>query len=247
MERFSELYDQLSAYEEIPNTVHYVTRFMEGLVPHIRLLVGIQQPTDLDTTYTLAVLSEELGDTSQSKPGAVYIPVSKRSFTSTMKAAPPRISEDKRVPEPTRAAVTEDRWSALRAYRKSKGLCFTCGEKWARDHQCKQEVQLHVVQEMLEYVQKLDEVEFSEDDTSESSEVNAICISAAALGELTAKSVTTMKLRVQLQGMALIFLVDSGSTHTFLDCTVAHKIQGIMDMPINMVKVANGGLVPCSQ
>ena len=31
VERFSELYDQLTAYEAQPNMVHYVTRFMEEL------------------------------------------------------------------------------------------------------------------------------------------------------------------------------------------------------------------------
>lgn len=62
VERFSELYDQLTAYETHPNTVHYVTRFMEGLTPSIRLIVGIQQLEDLDSVYALALLSEVLGD-----------------------------------------------------------------------------------------------------------------------------------------------------------------------------------------
>ena len=62
VEHFSELYDQLTAYEAQPNMVHYVTRFMEGLAPSVRLLVGIQQPDDLDSAYALALLSKELGD-----------------------------------------------------------------------------------------------------------------------------------------------------------------------------------------
>lgn len=61
VERFSDLYDQLTAYEEFPNTVHYVTRFMEGLKSPVHIAVGIQQPADLDTAYQLAILHEELG------------------------------------------------------------------------------------------------------------------------------------------------------------------------------------------
>lgn len=63
--------------------------------------------------------------------------------------------EDRKLPEPSHSAPADDRWTALRAYRKSKGPCFICGERWAREHHCKQEVQLHVVQEMLDYVQSM--------------------------------------------------------------------------------------------
>ena len=52
---------------------------------------------------------------------------------------------------------------------------------------------------------------------------------------------------MQLQGHLLFFLVDSGSTHSFLDYAVAAQIKGVADMPVKMVKVANGNLVPCNQ
>ena len=66
VDRFSDLFDQLTSYEQYPNTVHHVTRFMEGLKPVVRVAVGIQQPPDLDTAYQLALLHEELGASSLS-------------------------------------------------------------------------------------------------------------------------------------------------------------------------------------
>lgn len=137
VERFSELYDQLTAYETNPSAVHYVTRFMEGLVPSVRLLVGIQQPVDLDSAYALALLSEELGDSSLLQAGSST--GGKRSVPSTVaRSSVPRVTEDKKLPEVVRPApATDDHWAALRAYRKSKGLCFICGERWAREHRCK--------------------------------------------------------------------------------------------------------------
>ena len=129
---------------------------------------------------------------------------------------------------------------------KSKGLCFICGERWAKDHRCKQEVQLHVVQEMLEYVQNMP-AETSDTEAESTGEVNAICISVAALGDPSVPAIATMKLKVQLQGHKLTLLVDSGSTHSFLDCVVTAQIKGVSYMPVKMVKVANGNLVPCSQ
>ncbi|XP_040248832.1 uncharacterized protein [Aegilops tauschii subsp. strangulata] len=46
--------------------------------------------------------------------------------------------------------TVEDRLSALKAYRRAKGLCYLCGEKWGREHKCATTVQLHVVQEMFD-------------------------------------------------------------------------------------------------
>jgi hypothetical protein len=50
----------------------------------------------------------------------------------------------------------EDKWTNLKAYRRSKGLCFVCGERWSKEHQCKAAIQLHVIQEMVDYLQSLD-------------------------------------------------------------------------------------------
>jgi hypothetical protein len=62
VQRFSDLIDQISAYDSNPDPLNYLTRFLDGLKPRVRVLVAIQQPEDLDTAYTLALLYEELGD-----------------------------------------------------------------------------------------------------------------------------------------------------------------------------------------
>ena len=41
-------------------------------------------------------------------------------------------------------------YDRLKAYRRAKVLWIGCGERWAKDCQCKATVQLHVVQEMAE-------------------------------------------------------------------------------------------------
>lgn len=140
VERLSELYDQLTTYEAEPNVVHYVTRFMEELTPSIRLMVGIQQPSDLDSAFALALLYEELGETSTSLGSSGSVSSNRRVAVQMSKVIQFRNAEDRKQVATVRPIATEDRWSALRAYRKSKGLCFTCGERWAKDHVCKQEV-----------------------------------------------------------------------------------------------------------
>ena len=251
VEQFSDLFDQLAAYENSPNSVHYVTRFMEGLKPSIKLAVGIQQPTDLDTAYQLALLHEELGMGS----GGSVIAASSRRATAFPLPPPPvlsssssstnRASDEKRNTDPLRKPGTDDKWGALRAYRRAKGLCYVCGERWSKDHVCKQEVQLHIVQEMIEILQS------SESDDCEVGEqqlgVHMISISAAAVGDKSEPPVRTMQLRVQLQGHNVTFLVDSGSTHSFVDLSLAAKLSGVTPMARVMVKIANGDAIPCQK
>lgn len=64
VEEFSQLMDQLSAYGHHPDPLYYVTRFIDGLKPAVRLMVAIPLPGDLDAAYQLALLHEELGDGS---------------------------------------------------------------------------------------------------------------------------------------------------------------------------------------
>lgn len=100
VERFSDLHDQLSTYEEFPNTVHYVTRFMEGLKPPVRIAVGIQQPIDLDTTYQLAILHEELGSVISSNTASA----SSHRETTLPLPLPPAPTPPGRLPEDKRNA-----------------------------------------------------------------------------------------------------------------------------------------------
>uniref|UniRef100_A0A453DRQ9 Retrotransposon gag domain-containing protein n=1 Tax=Aegilops tauschii subsp. strangulata TaxID=200361 RepID=A0A453DRQ9_AEGTS len=101
VERFSELFDQLTAYEPNPSQVHYVTGFMEGLVPSVRLLVGIQQPSDLDSAYALAILSEELDDHSlQPSLSISSVSHSKKNFLPSARGvAVSKIVEDRHASE----------------------------------------------------------------------------------------------------------------------------------------------------
>ena len=125
VDRFTDLYDQLSAYEEIPNTLHYTTRFLDGLKPGVRIAVALHKPKDLDSAYDLALLHEELGE------GVTHInsPAGVRSGPFPLPLPPkPRVSEDWPQSDTLKPTPAEDKWSVLRTYRKSKGLCFICGE-----------------------------------------------------------------------------------------------------------------------
>ena len=62
--QFSELIDQLAGYEDTPDNLHYVTRFVDGLKPHVRVIVAVQLPQDLETAYNIALVQEEVSDSA---------------------------------------------------------------------------------------------------------------------------------------------------------------------------------------
>jgi hypothetical protein len=147
--QFAELIDQLAAYENKPDPLHYVTRFLEGLKPSVRMLVAIQLPPDLDTAYTIALVQEEVGDgyTVLNSPIAA---VARKAYVSQGQAVK-QFDDHAMVRSNDSARTTDEKINALKNYRRAKGLCFTCGERWSRDHKCQQTVQLHVVQELVEF------------------------------------------------------------------------------------------------
>jgi hypothetical protein len=148
-----ELIDQLTAYEDKPNSLHYVTRFIEGLKPSVRILVAIQLPQDLETAYNIALVHEEVGDGLTPLNSVQAAP--RRSISSSQ--FPARELDDHRGLESVKPAESvkhpEDKLTALRNYRRAKNLCFTCGERYSRGHKCQSTVSLHVVQEMVEFLQ----------------------------------------------------------------------------------------------
>jgi hypothetical protein len=112
-------------------------------------------------------LYEELSDGSTPLNTALPATPHTRQFQQPFSVAPPppppqppgkwiSYSVEERHATEQQRGQGDDRWSSLKAYKRSKGLCFICGERWARDHQCKASIQLHVVQEMIECMQQAD-------------------------------------------------------------------------------------------
>ena len=111
----------------------------------------VQRPGDLDAACTLALLQEEALEPGHRRDfrktdSSVF------SKTATIKGAlpppppPPWPAVDKK---PAGHGVSvEDKFSALCSFRKARGHCVRCGEKWAPGHKCATELQLHALQEV---------------------------------------------------------------------------------------------------
>ncbi|CAD6263834.1 unnamed protein product [Miscanthus lutarioriparius] len=127
VERFSELIDQLKAYNPNIDMLYYTTRFVDGLREDIRSVIVVQRPQNLDTAYTLALLQEEVADPSKRKDG-------RRDLASYPRSAfrnayplppPPGVGDRNSKPDdagfttPANAKTTEDKLRALRNYRRA--------------------------------------------------------------------------------------------------------------------------------
>jgi hypothetical protein len=132
----------------------------------------------------------------------------------------------------------DDRLATLKAYRRAKGLCFTCGEKWSTDHKCGTTVSLHVVQEMLEFCG-------SESLESDDSEVDLMVLSAVTQSAVANSS--AIRLSCEIASQDAEFLLDSGSSHSFVSDRLAPYPPGLCALPRQkQVCIAGGGYLQCS-
>lgn len=120
-----------------------------------------------------------------------------------------------------------------------------CGEKWHQGHKCATNIQLHALQEVWELCQDA----FSEEDQIDQTEPTTppadqlfMLLSAAAVS--SSVHPRTLQFQGIIQGQPISILVDSGSTHSFLDSCLASSLTGVQQLhsPAS-VKVANGGSI----
>jgi hypothetical protein len=151
------------AYKPDIDPTFFSTRFIDGLHNAIKAVVLIQQPQNLETVVSFALLQEEISeDCYQSAPlgkSVSFSRVNSKALTSAMslnnnnnnfKQRHGNTSEDKKVQDPPRQASSALKFQALKNYRNAMNLCFKCGEKYSPQHQCAATVQLHLVEELLE-------------------------------------------------------------------------------------------------
>jgi hypothetical protein len=138
---------------------------------------------------------------------------------------------------------TGNKLDALKAYRMAKGLCKICAEKWFKGHKCSPSVQLHVVQGVWELLGSVDAQPSEE--TAESSSQLFMTLSQVAVTRTEYSK--TLKFLGIIADRQVLILVDSGSSHSFISSSLAHKLPGISALSIPLrVSVANGSQLVCT-
>lgn len=152
---FTTLVDQLSAYESARDPLYFTLCFVDDI--HAPVL--LQRPSDSDTACVLAQLQEEVLDSSKKKEfwRSDYFTPAKQVVKGVFplpvlpwidKGGTFAVPVECQGPDHSRQRPFDERMSALRAYRRARGLCEKCAERWSRDHLCAEKVQLHALQEI---------------------------------------------------------------------------------------------------
>lgn len=134
------------------------------------------------------------------------------------------------------------------AYRKAKGLCFKCGERWGQSHVCSATVPVHLVEEVWAMaVGDSEEVDFfnREPEAEENSDEQLLAISFHAVQGGQGRK--TIRLHGSVASQDVLILVDSGSSASF----IGDHLNGIMNKAKKLhqplrVKVADGGELQCN-
>jgi transposase InsO family protein len=157
----------------------------------------------------------------------------------------PQSDERRRANSSYRAE--DSKLAALKAYRRAKGLCFKCGERWNPNHTCSSSVPLHVVEEMWAITsQAVGEIEVdgSESQVAPEDEEVVLAVSiAAASGSETNK---TIRLWASIHHKQMLVLVDSGSSASFMSLHLMGDVKNVQQLPKPLpVKVADGRKLWC--
>ncbi|WVZ98115.1 hypothetical protein U9M48_043593 [Paspalum notatum var. saurae] len=124
------------------------------------------------------------------------------------------------------------------AQRRAAGLCYNCDDKFVYGHKCKRLF-------ILEGVPDEDEPRGAA--APDNSSTDEPAISLHALTGIRSNTYHTMRMWVNIGTVRLTALLDSGSTHNFMDSAVASRLHLPAKHSTNMhVTVGNGDRVACS-
>uniref|UniRef100_A0ACD5VMB2 Uncharacterized protein n=1 Tax=Avena sativa TaxID=4498 RepID=A0ACD5VMB2_AVESA len=250
IERFDMLMNHLVSYSDTTHPFYFLTRFIEGLRPDIRAVIMVQRPTDLDTACSLALLQEEVaaGDVHSPplQPEIRYIKIPSRAANQSQgHSLAPSVSRpsDNREIDSSRSN-SDSRLTALRNYRRARGLCFKCGERWGQEHTFPTTVQMHIIKELLALFSQ--EKVIGTDEDIEPTEI-ACSLSIHAMKGAPADAKGGIQLHAFIADHEVLILVDSGSSTSFINKQLADRLPDVQQLHKKcLVNVADGTQYRCS-
>jgi hypothetical protein len=237
-----------SQFESTSNRVrdlsdmHKLSCFMSGMKDEIRLAVKMQGPRNLGEAYALAKIQEEYLATVKRSTRPTYEP-SRGSWVQSQAQQGAAQVENKSGDSKqfsARPSMQVQRLTPMQmSERRKKGLCYNCDERWSSDHRCKDR-KLYLIEEVEDEEAELVKIE-EEEVEAELEEAKAEITLCALLGST---SPSTMRVIAIVNGQTTVVLLDTGSTHNFMDGTLAKTLKLPIDGESSFgVRVANGQVI----
>ncbi|KAJ0036051.1 hypothetical protein Pint_24659 [Pistacia integerrima] len=202
--------------------------FVSGLKDEIRYMFKLLRPNSLIEAIGLARTQEAHLATRARPSSNSLLPHRVQASTSTTPG--PSNTSSQLIAASQVKTISYD---AMKE-RRDKGLCYYCDEKFRPGHKCKTQTLF-----MLESQPLVDEkdMDCSNDSPSQEGTVPEISIHAMA----GAHTPQTMRVTGLLYNKPMSVLIDTGSTHNFLDPQIAKKTGLQVDNAAKFnVMVANG-------
>jgi hypothetical protein len=241
---FETIMYQLISLDPSLNTKFFVSQFVLGLKDELRTAVRLQAPTSVTRAVSLARIQEE--ELEMHRPRS-------RAYTAGKPPlqAPGNSIVSSSAPNYKRASSDDyTRERQLRDFRRANNLCFRCGDKYSKEHQCKKPMQLLTIQ-----LGEFGEI-FTEDTVQALellSEQEAVvgpgqCCHISLQAVYGGEANETIRLRAKVGNQVMITLIDSGSSHSFINKAFALRTNCQMSTaPAAQVKLADGSMVLCDQ
>ncbi|XP_074300143.1 uncharacterized protein LOC141631357 [Silene latifolia] len=272
VEEFNKLHqinsidDYLDAFENLRGLMlqrnpllpdqYFLDSFIGGLKPSVKPFVRAFKPQTLASAVEYARLQEESlavskyipKHTSQNSTLIHNTKAPSNNFSKgllpTPKSTPSQTLSSTNSIRPTRFIS-----AAERAEKIKKGECYFCNEPFTRNHQCKLKgTQMFAIEIIGE-----EEDEHGDCDVGDEEEETDVgyemvesvpCISMNAMSG--SSGFQTMRVTGYVGKKAIHILIDSGSTHNFLDQHMAVKLGCKLDcIEPQSVTVADGSQFPC--
>ncbi|XP_071924950.1 uncharacterized protein [Coffea arabica] len=225
---------------------YYKACFMSGLKEEIVNMVKISKPETLAVAIEIAKLQEKNLKAIQKMQKPVNTSFNSQKIYSK---TTPHTKWNQKYPKhtnkpPDQHTSNQNLFKKITAteynHRREKGLCYRCAEPYTLGHVCKQ-AHAHLL--------LADEDEDMEKGREPEEEVFCDCINGGLAGEHIEVSIhalaggarhKTIRLRGHVKGRQVTALIDSGSTHCFLDEQLAKELKLCTQGPTLIVNVANG-------
>lgn len=221
------------------STRWFVSQFVFGLREDIHLAVRLQGPTSITRAASLARIQEE--EMEHHRPRArPPAPTRHPTGAAAVVTSPQPARTDWR-----RKQGNDDfnRERQLHDFRRATNLCFKCGDKYSKEHQCKRTGQLLTI-EVGEFGEVLSDDAVVALELLDEAHVTADCCQLSVNAAAGTDNGETMRLRALVGNQVMVLLIDSGSTHTFVTKSFAERAGStISPAPAVPVKIANGQIM----
>ncbi|KAH0670728.1 hypothetical protein KY289_025221 [Solanum tuberosum] len=217
------------------STENTISCFVGGLKPELNKSVRIQNPRTLMQAYKIARFQEGVFEAQALSWGLKTNNKSQHSILSTPTTFKPQTFQKPFISNPTFMKPFEPNGSRVNRFngnnpgrrltaaemdeKRAKGLCFSCDKKYVVGHICKAKKQIFLV-DVIEDEAESELVELEQEVREETNEF--MTISLQAFTGLTGYQ--TIRVIGYHEKEPLQVLIDTGSTHNFIDQEVAKKL-----------------------